>query len=223
MECQDNYYLTKEDEKCCQFGTYFNGTDCISLSLIALNCKTYEYGTCNQCQDGFYLSNNSACCQEGQYAKSASECAQIDLLNCSRSSNNGVCEKCNTGFMLVNGVCRTIENLPDCSIGADANNCLICNTGFYLNAAGQCVAQDAIQGCVQKTVNENTCSVCDTGLYYDGHQCCANSQYTRITGVIQGANGYSCENLQPTTQQTCQRIDNNTCTSCGTDQYLFND
>jgi uncharacterized membrane protein len=41
--------------------------------------------------------------------------------------------------MLVNGVCKTINNLENCSIGATADTCLICATDFYLNENGQCV------------------------------------------------------------------------------------
>lgn len=42
--------------------------------------------------------------------------------------------------MLVNGVCKTLANINNCSIGATADTCLICNTDFYLDENNQCVA-----------------------------------------------------------------------------------
>lgn len=99
---------------------YIPRSDGVCIRIIA-NCRTLD-GTnqiCQVCNDGYYVNTNGGC--------------SVIPENCQSVSSSGVCERCLTGFTLVNGVCFT--SIQFC-VNLNPNNglCIQCDSNYYVNS-----------------------------------------------------------------------------------------
>lgn len=213
LQCKDNTYLNANN--CCSYGFFFNGTKCLTLATISLNCGTWLNGACASClpENGnpTYLSNKLACCQDGSYATSSVMCKPIVVLkNCLQTDNEVQCNKCAPGYQSVNGLCQPIT-IANCSIGKDSV-CVLCSTGFYFDAVTKtCLAQPTIPNCTTMKVNSPECDVCATGKYWDGYSCCNNETVSMVTGFPPALIVCTALNVY---DANCFKVRNDSCIEC---------
>ena len=144
LECQNNYYLNENQNKC---------LTCSQLNKGCSSCN--KNGSCIECLEGFN-KNGSECmkkdkeCEENKYGPECKTCKEIDS-NCQNCSNSGFCLKCEKGFYLsgIKKDRKCIKCLSTCEECESINKCIKCNDGLLLNngLCGSCLLY--IDGCEQ--------------------------------------------------------------------------
>lgn len=189
-------------------------------------CPTPDDGTCDQCNDGFYLFDTTTCenCKTGadgkidNCAKCTYDAAATPALTCTMCDftfyldETNACQSCVTSP-------SAIADCKDCTydIPTTTVTCKNCDAGFYANGNTKCESCSSsafmkIDNCAQCAYDaaatpQLQCSQCAVGFYLasNGTQC------NPCTDISNGCS-------------ECKADDNNgtnkACTRC-LDQYLF--
>lgn len=192
-------------------------------------CPTPDDGTCDKCNDGFYLFNPTTCedCKTG---------VDGNISNCALCTYNAtvtpalICNTCDNGFFgFTDTQCdacssNTVRNISNCSLCTyDTINstltCDQCDFTYYLdqtNACQSCVTSpQAIAGCADCSYNISTttvtCNNCDAGFYATNTTQCESCS---ASAFLQIANCITCTYDAATT--TLQ------CSGCASGFYLSN-
>ena len=157
--------------------------------------------TCTNCDDGFYLSEDSKSCNDCDpscktcYGAGPNKCRtchegefnQDDhcekcLPNCKVCTNSSICVECIEGYR-VNDEGKTCEKIPcsaNCEI-CDTRNCIKCEDGYALewdNSAGgyrcqRCsVFQSNCKLCAKDENDRVQCTKCESGFYINAVGAC---------------------------------------------------
>ncbi|CAD8130867.1 unnamed protein product [Paramecium sonneborni] len=210
ISCQSGYYfndsfscissygigILAHDEHC-----EMDNQNCLSCMFNAPKlCELYFEDTCFKCENGYYINQftnicESKCgdgiithdeqCEDNNYIQFDGcyyckySCSQ-QCLNCI----NGLCQKCNQNYQLLDGFCYVEENgieyLPECEFNINGE-CLTCQKDYKLDLQGACISicsESCIQchygqcfECAEQyELYENICiknRQCQKGLYFN--------------------------------------------------------
>ena len=138
-ECEENYYLTKEDNKCIEID----------------NCKYAVYGVCQKCVSGFYLDKKNDKC--------VSKTSNTGFEFCKISIDGESCAECDDGYFFSHDVKCVSSKF--CITGDDNGKCQECNSQFYMTTKeNTCTSTKNCYLANQETAN---CVWCNDDLYYD--------------------------------------------------------
>jgi proprotein convertase subtilisin/kexin type 5 len=205
----------------CYPGYVLNTGNCTvgASSNSDVNCAKIVNGSCQQCSQGYYLSNSRNCVQSNPLCKTS-------------SSLSGACLSCYSGYTLVTGECVVGNSLsgngdPNCKTTAPSGQCTACYDSFYLSPQATCLRLDPL--CKTYSADQRQCASCYNGYSLYQGQCLVASQVpstnsdpyciaTQGVYCITCANGYflsgngSCQQLNP----LCKKSDMSTgyCTDC---------
>ena len=227
--CEENYFLNSGDKKCvstehCSMSSYgicilceenyiLNKQSdlCEEKSEELLNCKiTIDGKKCDECNDGFYFS------EEG-------ECVQTNF--CQKSENNK-CTECKTNYFLSKDR-NSCTNEVNCLSGdPETGLCLWCVDNFYLDSSDRkCksnLEKEELSNC--KIASNGVCTTCDRYFYLgEDNKCsisrnCAESEQDLCIvcsdGFYLGKDG-KCVNVE-----NCIYSRNNECIECKDGMYF---
>ena len=178
-KCEEGFYLNKGDNKCTKIE----------------NCYESLYGVCSSCLEGYYLNVKKGVCQKAE--NSLINCKQtLDEINCDicnkfnylsedgqctdtnmcSKTNKTICEKCISGYKLLeNGSCTKEEN---CKIAdKDTGICKNCLTGFYLNDIDKkCRTNRENNEFKNCELYNDGCKICENGYYISGDLKCVKTR-----------------------------------------------
>ena len=193
--CQADHFLDRSTRKC----VALPGPDLIS------QCQNYHWsGTCVDCNDGFYLT------QEGHCAA-----VSVEVANCLDYSDGYTCRECSDGFFydLGSNACQGITKIKDCLVYS-AVECQVCMSGFFLrsnfeNSSSLSVSvlqtlinfdhlengsdsaiydSRPVNKCIEGSVSDcethetfDTCKKCKMGFYLNGSRKCQSNPLRIIT------------------------------------------
>jgi len=157
----------------CQFcirDHYLNNGACVAINYSNLisGCNIYaNLTTCNQCDNGLFLSNNGQVCAAGS-----------PVSGCVAYLSQTVCATCQAGWALSNGVCT---NIPNCLLVSSQGTCTTCASGYYGSTGGVCVQVGVLIANCQMYSSNATCSQCSLGfaLSVDSSTCFSGSQVSQ--------------------------------------------
>ncbi|GJM17577.1 MAG: hypothetical protein DHS20C13_29040 [Thermodesulfobacteriota bacterium] len=139
-ECDTGNYMNPEENECCSYAEYHNGTDCVAIEEP--NCERYYHGRCQRCLDDYFLTENHHC---HKITAILNRCDEFDVFEkkckkCIAESNKygHYCCEWNELFSHVTGECGAIaeEDLFDncdntVEVGEDEYECRKCSATFY--------------------------------------------------------------------------------------------
>ena len=184
------------------------------------NCKyiNYETGLCEECEEGYFLTEGDFKC--------------IKTQNCYESTF-GICIQCIFGFYLSkikNECIKITDSFFYCKQTLDEKNCDLCNFGYYMAEDGQC----SLSINCAKTLQRD-CIECSTGYKLTNNNMCAKEQNCYIankdTGICNSCsknyfldlNDRKCKiNTEDNELKYCKIFDNE-CKSCEEGYYLDQD
>ena len=139
LECKENYLLNK------------NINVCKSLNLEEFrNCEKFnDEGTCEKCDEGYYLGSGDK------------KCTKIE--NCKESIYEK-CIECNKGFYLdkKEEKCKQqVGKLSYCKESIDNKNCNICENNYFFDEEDNCV----LTKFCKKGDSSGKCIECIDGYY----------------------------------------------------------
>ena len=236
LECKENYLLNK------------NINVCKSLNLEEFrNCEKFgDDGTCEKCDEGYYLGSGDKKCTKTE--------------NC-KESIYGKCIECTKGFYLdkKEEKCKQQNGkLSYCKESIDNKNCNICENNYFFDEEDKCVSTkfckkgDSSGKCIEcidgyypsrslnictKTENcysginsEGICNKCVSGYYidYQDEKCKSNQEDNDFKNcAIADGNCIECilshylgEDHKCTTIIYCAESINGTCIECKQNYYL---
>ena len=161
---------------------WFTGLQrCVECLLGCSFCDSGDITICYHCSTGYYMNSQKDCvgCPTG----------------CKSCESESVCNQCESGYRLINGVCSVSCKHPcsDCLVG-HPNNCTECYGGYALNAGTYACKEDL-------SCNDNsTCQFCPRKYFLDNGTC-------------------STCNV-PSTCEKCSSFDATVCTQCKVGYYL---
>ena len=196
---------------------------CKSLNSEDLkNCEKIdtEKGACQQCQSGYYLSNDDRKCTLTQ--------------NCYESTF-GVCRKCNYGFYLDKREQKCVKQegaFEHCRESLDGKTCDVCDEDYYFDEEGICCGTNY---CAERG-EYYKCNKCMNGYYLSRYgDCCTkekncyygNKDLGICTQCIDNycmdfKDGRCKSNLEDNDLKYCKVADGE-CTSCEYGYYLGKD
>ena len=196
---------------------------CKSLNSEDLkNCEKIdtEKGACQQCQSGYYLSNDDRKCTLTQ--------------NCYESTF-GVCRKCNYGFYLDKREQKCVKQegaFEHCRESLDGKTCDVCDEDYYFDEEGICCGTNY---CAERG-EYYKCNKCMNGYYLSHYgDCCTkekncyygNKDLGICTQCIDNycmdfKDGRCKSNLEDNDLKYCKVADGE-CTSCEYGYYLGKD
>ncbi|OMJ79471.1 hypothetical protein SteCoe_20479 [Stentor coeruleus] len=137
----------------CKDGSYYTNGNCLLCSASCKTCSTSDL-TCTSCKGVFDLIANQCVCPI--------YCASCDI--------NGVCTKCNDGWIMINSVCtKCLAPCKTCDIST--NNCKSCLGAHYysiVNNVGTCTCPKSCIICDQYSW---LCTKCASEFYYKDGNC----------------------------------------------------
>ena len=189
---------------------------CKSLNSEDLkNCKKINglFGTCEECEEGFYLNNDDK------------KCTTVE--NCSKSSF-GKCKICNKGFYLdirENKCLKQNELFQNCKQSLNDYICDICEDDFYLDKNNLCIN---INYCERGKISQEGCEKCISEYYLTKlEDSCTKDKNcysgNRNTGICQRCiDGYyldyqngKCISYKNNNElKYCKEADNDKCKEC---------
>ena len=228
-KCDYSYYLNKKENKC-KFQRDENLYFCAE-SLDGISCDKCEdesffdeegrcYGTryclkgalfnkCEQCQEGYYLSEYSHTCTteknclEGdRYLGICTRCKDNyfidfndghcksnqednDYKYCSKA-DKGHCFYCSFGYELGEDLkCASTRHCAESKLG----KCLLCKDGFYLGKDNKCTT---VEGCAYSNFFEE-CVECNGNYYYDRTDRSCKIEEGNFTNCNATYNGEYCD------------------------------
>ena len=183
----------------CKKGFYLNNSDLLCYNNNINNkyykCSRVVAGICNECEEGYffgygdYLCSKVEFCLKSQDENSCIQCRpdycldgktksciynkkinkNINYYRCLKTDEEGLCQECENGSNLKNGLCFNDE---DC-IEKDGDSCIKCvnkdeNLYSCLNNIFGCV-ETAVPNCVScnDLENLNKCTKCEDGFELD--------------------------------------------------------
>ena len=184
MECNDNYYLNKGDNRCsttencnesnfsickeCVKGYYLEKrlNECIKQDDSFFGCKeTLDGKKCDKCEDNYFLDEENKCTLSNYCSKSGGALHS--------------CQKCIEGYYLseYDKSCTREEN---CYYGHwDTGICFTCKDDYYLEEkTGQCFSnkeENDFKNC--KFSKNFNCYQCEYGYYIGSDNKCSNSNH----------------------------------------------
>lgn len=190
-KCKEGFYLNKIDNRC----------------IATEHCLESSYGECLQCTYDYYLDKlNNKCkkqegifsyckltidgkscdiCNEGYYFDEEGNCTEINF--CSKSGENGKCEKCITGYYLSSlyykPACTKDQN---CYQGdKDSGLCLQCNQNYYIDYKdGICKSNLENNEFIYCKEARDLCNSCINNYYLGEDLQCSNTK-----GCLESYNG----------------------------------
>ena len=196
--CEENYILNKQNDLCEE------------RSEELLNCKiTIEGKECDECDDGFYFSEEGKCVNT----------------NFCQNSLNGECTECKNGYFLSKDK-KSCTNQENCLTGEpETGLCIWCNDNYYLDSNDRkCksnLEKEELSNC--KIASNGICTTCDR-YYYLGEdsecsitQNCAESEKDLCIICSDGfylGNDGKCTNVE-----NCIYSRNNECFECKDGMY----
>ena len=186
--CPEGYFGHTSDtkKKTCQSCSTASGLTPPVTGIEGCASCTYTGGdsgtlTCSECENGKKPSLDGLHC----YA------CTVD--NCASCNENGVCQKCASGYILDGAACtQQTCSTPDCktctSPKAPNEACTACVSNYYLTPTGQCISicaalsghcGDADKTCKRCGVancaecsTDGSCKTCSNGFYKDSTGAC---------------------------------------------------
>ena len=180
----------------CKKGFYFNNTDNLCYDNNIKNkyykCSRVYAGICNECEEGFFFGYGDYLCSKVEFclrSQDENTCIlcrpnycldgktgicinnqiigdNINYYRCNKTNEEGLCEECQIGNFLKEGLCFNDE---DC-IEKDGNICLKCvnkndNSYSCLNNVFGCVETN-IKNCIlcDNIYDFNKCTKCEEGF-----------------------------------------------------------
>ena len=227
LKCKNNFILIGQDKYMHIERGYIyygdmhieinEGTQiCKSLDSEDLkNCKKINglLGTCEECNEGFYLNSGDK------------KCTIVE--NCYKSSF-GKCKLCNNGFYLdlrENKCLKQNEKFQNCKQAIKENECDFCQDDFYLDGNLKCIN---VNFCENGKVGGDGCEKCSLGYYFTKTEdsctieknCYSGNRHTGICEkCIDGyyldyQNGQCKSNQEDNEYKYCKEADYNICINC---------
>ncbi|CAD8094805.1 unnamed protein product [Paramecium primaurelia] len=208
----------QSSSKCtaCASGTYLNGNQCYTCSIINKCVACSNSQKCIACQPGTYLKND--------------QCQTCDDQNCTYCNSSSICQSCIAGYYLNNN-----NGCSQCPIGCTScqNNiqCNSCGIGYYLDGNTCTNCTNSLTKCLA-CINDSTCTNCEIGNYLDGNSCtkcpislnscnaCKSNTICIACNSGSYLNGSQCSNCNDINCLNC--TDANTCTSCAPTYIVIN-
>ena len=189
---------------------------CKSLNSEDLkNCKKINglFGTCEECNEGFYLN------------KGDKKCTTIE--NCNKSSF-GKCKLCNNGYylnILQNRCLKKNELFTNCKEALNDYNCDACDDDFYFDDNNSCVS---INFCENGKNGGDECQKCISQYYLTKTQdactkeelCYSGNKHTGICSkcidgyYLDNKDGKCKSNLEDNEYKYCKKADYGICNEC---------
>ena len=141
QECEDGFYLSRDDRKC----------------TLTDNCEESSFGICRKCTFGYYLDKKEQKClkQEGVF------------INCRESLDSKTCDVCDDdNYFDGEGICCGTNY---CEEKGEYSKCKKCINGYYLSSYGDCCTQD--KNCYYGNKDLGICTECNEHyciVYKDG-------------------------------------------------------
>ncbi len=185
-ECNNGFYMSTSDKKCietdhceeslygictlCKGGYYLDKRDdtCKDWKLLT-NCKISLDGeVCDECLNGFYLSEDGKC---------------VITNFCEKSDKSSKCIKCIKNYFISQNICTNDEN---CNLGnKDFGICTSCKSSFYLDAdQNKCISN-------QENNDFKNCFKAESGICTS---CISSYSLTEDSKCIQDKNCLKTEN-----------------------------
>ena len=136
-------------------------------------CINSQYGSCIECEDGYYYSNLNKACFE----------MKDQYLNCKNTCNleEDKCCECKDNYYLLQNDSLCYDNTKDekfikcAKVGFEGNECTKCVDEYYLSSEDNKCSK--IEHC-KIVENENKCFECDTFYCLDvKNQKCVDNDY----------------------------------------------
>ena len=220
LKCKENFILIGRND---YYASYDELKICKSLNSEDLkNCEkiNIDNGICQQCKNGYYLSNDDRKCTITQ--------------NCYESTF-GVCRKCAFGYYLDKNEQKCLRQegaFEHCRESLDSRTCDTCDDEYYFDDEGICCGTNycSVRGEYYR------CKKCKSGYYLSSFgDCCTpekNCYYgNKDLGICQACNGNYCidfkdgrckSNLENNEFKFC-RMANGVCLQCEYGYYLGKD
>ena len=236
-QCEQNYILNKEDDICEEKNEEF------------LNCKiTLDNKTCDECNEGFYFSEEGKCIKTNYCQKSDKDnCVECktgyflsnDKLSCTKEekcltgdTENGLCNWCIDNYYLEtkDRKCKSNlekEELNNCKI-AKNGICTTCEKYYYLGEDNKCLIS---QNCAES--EENLCITCSEGYYLGKDGKCTNVEkciYSRNNECYECEDGFYYDYFDKKCKKSTDNFlnckhnseyDQEKCAMCKDDYYLL--
>ena len=141
--------ISYEELKICKSLNSEDLKNCLKMDL--------DKGTCQQCKDGYYLSNDDRKCNQTQYCY---------------ESTFGICRKCTTGYYLDKKQQKCLRQegaFEHCRESLDGRTCDVCDEDYYFDDEGICCGTNycAVRGEYYR------CKKCKSGYYLSSYgDCC---------------------------------------------------
>ena len=265
--CEDGYFLNSGDKKCvsiehclkssfnvciqCDKNYILNKQEdiCEKKSESFLNCKiTLDNETCDECDDGFYFSEDGKCIKTNYCQKSDNnnclECKNgyflsDDKLTCTKEEKcltgtpgNGLCNWCLDNYYLEykDRKCRSNlekEELINCKV-AKNEICKTCEKNYYLGEDNRCSIS---QHCAES--ENQLCISCSEGYYLGKDGKCTNVKrciYSRNNECYECEDGYYYDRIDKKCNKAFNNFlnckynseyDQSKCSMCKDDYYLL--
>ena len=218
LKCKEDFILIGKENN-----LYKEIKICKSLNLDDFkNCLkiNIEIGTCEECEEGFYLNNGDK------------KCSKIE--NCNESTY-GNCKICNEGFYLdkkKNKCNEQKDNFINCKESIDGKKCDKCIDEYFLNEELKCINTNYC-----KKANNDTCEECIDGYYLSkSDKICTtdkNCDYgdnelgiclaCKENYAIDFKDGKCKKNTEDNENKFCLEIDEEGCIKCKNEYYLGED
>ena len=149
-ECEENYYLSKEDHQC----------------IETENCGFSVYGVCQKCISGFYLNKKNDKCEPKE--------SNSDLEFCKITLDGNVCSECDDGYYFSHDLKCVSSKF--CIQSGNNGKCLECNSQFYMSTIGNTCT--STKNCYLANHESASCEWCVDNFYYDKNtkRCKSNTE-----------------------------------------------
>ena len=227
LKCKNNFILMGQDKYMhIERGYIYYGDMHIEInegtqickSLVSedlKNCKKINglLGTCEECDEGFYLNSGDK------------KCTIVE--NCYKSSF-GKCKLCNNGFYLdlrENKCLKQNEIFQNCKQAINENECDLCEEDFYFDENLKCIN---VNFCENGKVGGDGCEKCASGYYLTKTEDSCTTEKNcnsgnRHTGICEKCidgyyldyqNGQCKSNQEDNEYKYCKEADYNICINC---------
>ena len=247
LECSDNFILIGDIEgengfKFCKFNS----------SIDFLNCKDINItsGLCNECEEGYYLTQGDSRCTKYQNCfqsiygvciecnlrfylnKKEGKCKRKEypFILCKETIDGEHCEKCDDdSFMAEDGKC---VDSNFCSVSYNTKlSCKECITNYYLTKNKRACSDE--EKCVNANKETGLCEQCEEGNYLTKNRKCESNQEDNIFKHCKIANEDFCtecewgyflsDDNQCTPSPNCTEASNGICILCNENYFLGKD
>ncbi len=198
-ECEDGFYLNKDDKKCTK----------------VKNCSESNFGKCESCIEKYYLNKKKNECIEKNNTKfinceitlDGKKCSKCDdkyflsedgnclLTNNCKTSKNEKCTECSDGYYLIkNDLCSSEEHCVEIDI--ETGLCKLCENNYYLDFKNRsCKPNKMDNNYKYCKIFVNECKECEKNYFLANNSVCSSTKY-------------------------CEKAEKGNCISCIEDYYL---